>query len=53
LTALGAGGAARHIRGLAEKIWNVFAPASAALSAAFSSDFEMEVWSPRRKEIRW
>jgi hypothetical protein len=40
---LGAGGEARHMRGLAEKIWKVFAPTCAALIAAFSSDLEMEV----------
>ncbi len=34
------------MRGLAEKIWNVLAPSSAALIAAFSSDLEMEVWMP-------
>jgi hypothetical protein len=31
------------MRGLAEKIWNVLAPTSAALIAAFSSDLAMEV----------
>ena len=34
---------ARHMRGLAEKIWNVFAPRRAAVRAAFSSEPEMEV----------
>jgi hypothetical protein len=31
------------MRGLAEKIWNVFAPSAAALMAAFSSDPAREV----------
>src|SRR6478609_6666311 len=46
-----AGMEARHIRGLVEKIWNVFAPRSAALRAAFSRDWEMEVWIPRRRVL--
>jgi hypothetical protein len=33
-----AGGEARHMRGLAEKIWKVLPPIWAAVSAAFSSD---------------
>jgi hypothetical protein len=37
-----------HCRGLDEKIWNVFAPNSAALSAERSSDPAIEVWCPRR-----
>jgi hypothetical protein len=49
LTALGAGGDARHMRGLAEKIWKVLAPIRAAVSAEFSSDLAMEVWAPIRK----
>jgi hypothetical protein len=39
----GSGSPARHVLGLAEKIWNVLAPTSAALSAAFSSEPAMEV----------
>jgi len=31
------------MRGLAEKIWNVFAPSSAALSAALSSEPAIDV----------
>jgi hypothetical protein len=31
------------MRGLAEKIWNVFAPNSSARNAAFSSDPAIEV----------
>src|SRR5579875_915362 len=45
----GSGGRARHMRGLAEKIWNVFAPNAAALRAAFSSEPEVKVWIPRRR----
>ena len=37
------------MRGLAEKIWKVFAPSSAARRAALSSDFEREVWIPMRR----
>jgi len=37
-----------HWRGLEEKIWNVLAPSSAALSAERSSDPAMEVWIPMR-----
>jgi hypothetical protein len=40
---------ARHIRGLEEKIWNVFAPSAAAFNAAFSSDPAMDVWMPIRR----
>jgi hypothetical protein len=40
---------ARHIRGLAEKIWKVFAPSSAAFNAACSSDFDLDVWIPMRR----
>lgn len=36
-----------HWRGLEEKIWNVFAPNSAAFSAERSSEPAMEVWIPR------
>ena len=42
---------ARHIRGLAEKIWKVLAPSSAAFSAAFSSEPAMEVWMPIRRDF--
>ena len=42
------GATARHIRGLAEKIWKVFAPSSPALIAAFSRDFARDVWMPIR-----
>jgi hypothetical protein len=31
------------MRGLAEKIWNVFAPSSAAFSAAFTSEPDLDV----------
>jgi len=37
------------MRGLAEKIWKVLAPSSAALRAASSSDFDREVWIPMRR----
>src|ERR1700689_1408705 len=37
-----------HCRGLAENIWNVLAPSSAARRAAPSRDFEMEVCKPIR-----
>jgi len=37
------------MRGLAEKIWKVLAPSSAALRAAFSSDPDVKVWMPRRR----
>jgi hypothetical protein len=41
-------GEAFHCRGLEEKIWNVFAPSSTALSAARSSEPAMDVWIPIR-----
>jgi hypothetical protein len=34
---------ARHIRGLAEKIWKVLAPRSAAVKAAFSREPDVKV----------
>jgi hypothetical protein len=37
------------MRGLAEKIWKVFAPSLWAVSAASSSDFERDVWMPIRR----
>jgi hypothetical protein len=37
-----------HWRGLEEKIWNVFAPNSAAWRAERSIDPAMEVWRPMR-----
>jgi hypothetical protein len=37
------------MRGLAEKIWKVFAPSSAAVSAAVSSDPRVKVWIPSRR----
>jgi hypothetical protein len=37
------------MRGLAEKIWKVFAPRRWAVSAESSSDFEREVWMPIRR----
>src|ERR1700674_4736018 len=37
-----------HWRGLDEKIWDVFAPSSAAWRADFSRDPAMEVWMPMR-----
>jgi hypothetical protein len=37
------------MRGLAEKIWKVFAPSRWAVSAASSSDFERDVWIPIRR----
>jgi hypothetical protein len=40
---------ARHMRGLAEKIWNVLAPSSCALSAVFSSVPWLVVWIPMRR----
>ena len=43
---LTAGGEARHMRGLAEKIWKVFAPSSCALRAVFSSVPWLVVWIP-------
>ena len=42
----GSGERDRHMRGLAEKIWSVLAPISAACNAAFSSEPAMEVWIP-------
>jgi hypothetical protein len=43
--------AARHILGLAEKIWKVFAPNSAAFKAAFSRDPALDVWIPIRRTL--
>jgi len=43
---MGSSGRDRHILGLAENIWNVLAPISAARKAAFSSEPAMEVWIP-------
>jgi hypothetical protein len=42
---------ARHILGLAEKIWKVLAPRRIASSAEFSRERAMEVWMPRRKRL--
>ena len=38
-----------HMRGLAEKIWKVFAPSSTAVSAAVSSEPRVNVWIPSRR----
>src|SRR5271156_1514849 len=40
-----------HCLGLEEKIWNVFAPSSAALRAERSNDPAMEVWIPMRTDL--
>jgi hypothetical protein len=37
------------MRGLAEKIWNVFAPSRCVVIAASSSDFEPDLWIPIRR----
>jgi hypothetical protein len=42
---------ARHILGLAEKIWKVFALNSAAFNAAFSKDPALDVWIPIRRTL--
>src|SRR5689334_14963818 len=42
---------ARHIRGLAEKIWKVLAPSSAAVNAAVSREPRVKVWMPRRRGL--
>jgi hypothetical protein len=37
------------MRGLAEKIWKVFAPSACAFRAAFSRERERDVWMPMRR----